>query len=171
MTIFLHYVLPLIIGIVIARWWLRIFRKLSIMDKPGNDLKNTRRPVPTMQGIFVYLAFFIIIAICFPVIFRSNIFRWLFVWTLPIIIFEFIEELRYIGKINRKIPTIFRLVWHILWAVLAIYVWWFGPQELLIWAHKFIIPQRWFALFFVVRSIICINAINRFDGIYAQASW
>lgn len=170
MTIFLHYVLPLIIGIVVARLWLLIFRKLHILDKPGNDLKNTRKPVPTMQGIFVYLAFFVIIAICFPVIFRSNIFRWLFVGTLPIIVFEFIEELRYIGKINRKIPTIFRLVWHILWAVLAIYVWGFGPQELLIWSHTFIIPQRGFAIFFVIWSIICINAINRFDGIYAQAS-
>lgn len=170
MTILFHYVLPLIIGIVVARLWLLIFRKLRILDKPGNDLKNTRKPVPTMQGIFVYLAFFAIIAICFPVIFRSNIFRWLFVGTLPIIIFEFIEELRYIWKINRKIPTIFRLVWHILWAILAIYVWWFGPQELLIWSHIFIVPVWWFALFFVLRSIVCINAINRFDGIYAQAS-
>jgi UDP-GlcNAc:undecaprenyl-phosphate GlcNAc-1-phosphate transferase len=170
MTIFLHYVLPLIIWVIIAWFGLFIFRKLNILDKPGADLINTRKWVPTMQGLWVYLSFFIIIAVCFPVIFRSNTFRWLFVWTLPIIVFEFIEELRYIGKINWKIPTIFRLIWHILWAVLAIYVWHFGPQELLIWAHKFMIPQRWFALFFVVRSIICINAINRFDGIYAQAS-
>ncbi len=170
MTIFFHYILPLIIWTLIAMFGLRCFRKLKIMDKPGNDLKNTRKPVPTMQGIFVYVAFFAIIAICFPVIFRSNIFRWLFVWTLPIIVFEFIEELRYIGKINRKIPTIFRLIWHILWAFLAIYVWGFGPQELLIWSQTFIIPVWWFALFFVLRSILCINAINRFDGIYAQAS-
>lgn len=32
------------------------------------------------------------------------------------------------------------------------------------------IPQWGFAIFFVLRSILCINAINRFDGIYAQAS-
>jgi UDP-GlcNAc:undecaprenyl-phosphate/decaprenyl-phosphate GlcNAc-1-phosphate transferase len=170
MTIVFHYVLPLIIGVVIAWLGLVIFRKLGVMDKPGADLVGTRKAVPTMQGIFVYLAFFVIIAICFPVIFRSTIFRWLFVGTLPIIVFEFIEELRYIGKIKRKIPTIFRLVWHILGAVLAVYVWHFGWQELLIGTYKLMIPQRWFAIFFVIWSIICINAINRFDGIYAQAS-
>lgn len=32
------------------------------------------------------------------------------------------------------------------------------------------IPQYLFSLFFVLWSILCINAINRFDGIYAQAS-
>jgi hypothetical protein len=31
-------------------------------------------------------------------------------------------------------------------------------------------PQWVLAIGFVARSIICINAINRFDGIYAQAS-
>lgn len=170
MTIVLHYLLPCVIAVILAWFGLFVFRKLRIMDKPGSDLVNTRKPVPTMQGVFVYLAFFVIIAICFPVIFRSNIFRWLFVGTLPIIIFEFIEELRYIGKINRKIPTIFRLIWHIIWAILAIYVWGFGAQEVLIWSHTFMIPQRWFAIFFVIWSIICINAINWFDGIYAQAS-
>ncbi len=170
MTIVFHYVLPLLIGAVIAWLGLFVFRKLGVMDKPGADLVWTRKAVPTMQGIRVYFSFFVIIAICFPVIFRSHIFWWLFVGTLPIIVFEFIEELRYIGKIKRKIPTAFRLVWHILGAILAIYVWHFGPQELLIWAHKFMIPQRGFALFFVIWSIICINAINRFDGIYAQAS-
>jgi UDP-GlcNAc:undecaprenyl-phosphate GlcNAc-1-phosphate transferase len=170
MTIFFHYVLPLAISIAIARLGLFVFRKLGVLDKPWTDLVNTRKSVPTMQGIFVYLAFFVIIAICFPVIFRSHIFRWLFIWTLPIIVFEFIEELRYIGKISWRIPTAFRLIWHVLGAVLAVYVWHFGAQELLIWSHTFIIPQRGFALFFIVWSIICINAINRFDGIYAQAS-
>lgn len=170
MTIVFHYVLPLVIWAIIAWLGLVIFRKLGVMDKPGADLVGTRKAVPTMQGIRVYLSFFVIIAICFPVIFRSNIFRGLFVGTLPIIVFEFIEELRYIGKIKRKIPTVFRLVWHILGAVLAIYVWHFGPQELLIGTYKLMIPQRGFAIFFVIWSIICINAINWFDGIYAQAS-
>ena len=31
-------------------------------------------------------------------------------------------------------------------------------------------PQWFFAIFFVIWSILCINAINWFDGIYAQAS-
>lgn len=55
MTIFIHYVLPLLIGVAVAWIGVMLFRKLRILDKPGNDLKNTRKPVPTMQGIFVYL--------------------------------------------------------------------------------------------------------------------
>ena len=31
-------------------------------------------------------------------------------------------------------------------------------------------PQRLLAIFFALWAILCINAINRFDGIYAQAS-
>ena len=31
-------------------------------------------------------------------------------------------------------------------------------------------PTRAVAIFFIVRSTLCINAINWFDGIYAQAS-
>lgn len=166
----MQYVWPVLIAAAVAIIWLRSFRKLRILDKPGSDLKNTRKPVPTMQGIFVYIGFFVIIAICFPSIFHNNIFRWLAIGSLPIILFEIIEELRYIGRISWKIPTIFRLLMHILWAFLAVYIWGFGPQELLIWTQIYIIPVWGFALFFVFRSILCINAINRFDGIYAQAS-
>ncbi|MEI8091260.1 MAG: hypothetical protein WCG98_03250 [bacterium] len=54
---------------------MRIFRKLHILDKPGTDLKNTRKPVPTMLGIVVYIAFFVIIGICFPDAFQSRMFR------------------------------------------------------------------------------------------------
>jgi len=45
-----------------------------------------------------------------------------------------------------------------------------GPQEILINGNIWIIPQRLFVIFFAFRTILCVNAINRFDGIYAQAS-
>lgn len=152
--------------------WLFIFKKLKFLDKPGNDLKNTRKPVPTMLWIFVYLWFFIIIYLIFPQYFDNNIVRWLLVWSLPIVILETLEELSYIWKIKFKINPIIRLLIHILWWILAVYIWWIWiGQELLIWDRKRIIPQRIFVIFFVIRSIICINAINRFDWIYAQASW
>lgn len=170
MQLFMHYLLPRIIGIAVlaaGRW---IFRKIKVLDKPGSDLKNTRKPVPTMLWVFVYISFFAIVALCFPDTFHSTLFRWLAIGSLPIIIFEIIEELQYLGKIQHKIPIVFRLLGHIIWAFLAVYIWHFGSQELLIWTYKLMIPQRGFALFFVLWSIICINAINRFDGIYAQAS-
>ena len=50
------------------------------------------------------------------------------------------------------------------------YVGHLGNQELLIGAHKFLVPERLFAIGFIFWSLLCINAINRFDGVYAQAS-
>lgn len=166
----MNYILVPLIAVAFARIGLKLFRRLKVLDKPGNDLKNTRKPVPTIQGIFVYLGFFVSIAILFPQYLHSNLFWWLIFGSLPIIIFELFEELHYIGKISWKVPPFFRLVGHIVGAVLAIWIWAIGPQELIINSHVYIIPQWIFALGFVGRSILCVNAINRFDGIYAQAS-
>lgn len=167
----MQYILVPVIAIAMAFIGLKLFRRLKVLDKPGNDLKNTRKPVPTIQGVFVYLGFFVAIGLLFPHYLHNNLFRWLLFWSLPIVIFELFEELNYIGKINFKIPPMFRLVGHVAGALLAIRIGNFGPQELIINGHIWIMPQRLMAVFFALRSILCINAINRFDGIYAQASW
>jgi hypothetical protein len=69
--------------------------------------------VPTIQGIFVYLGFFIIVALLFPGYLHNNLFWGLFFGSLPIVVFEFFEELNYIGKISFKVPPSLRLVGHI----------------------------------------------------------
>jgi len=149
---------------------IRIFRKLWFLDKPGNDLKNTRKPVPTIVGIFTYLGFFAIIAILFPEYLSNSLFWWLMIWSFPIVLVQLLDELRYIDKIKFSLPSWVRLLSHILGAILAVYIWWFQWQEILIGSFKWIMPQWFFAIFFVAWSILCINAINWFDGIYAQAS-
>lgn len=166
----MNYLLVPIIAVVIAFAGLKLFRWRNILDKPGNDLKNTRKPVPTIQGIFVYLWFFIIVALLFPQYLHNNLFWGLFVGSLPIVVFELFEELNYIGKISFKVPPSLRLVGHVAWALLAVWIGSFAPQEILINGHMRIIPQRILALGFALWAILCINAINRFDGIYGQAS-
>lgn len=164
------YILTLIIAIIIAIIGLLLFKKLKVLDKPGNDLKNTRKPVPTMQGIFVYIGFFVIIAILFPQYLHNNLFLWLLFWSLPIVIVELIEELSYIDIIKYKIHPRIRLLAHIAGGILAVYIGQIGNQEFIISWQIYHIPQYLFAWMFVIWSILCINAINRFDGIYAQAS-
>lgn len=67
--------LYILIGVVIINiLGIRIFRKLGILDKPGNDLKNTRKPVPTILGVFVYLGFFGIVAVLFPEYLSNRLF-------------------------------------------------------------------------------------------------
>ncbi len=166
----LNYILVPVIAVAIAFIGLKLFRWLKILDKPGNDLKNTRKPVPTIQGVFVYLGFFITVAILFPHYLHNNLFWGLLFGSLPIVIFELLEELNYIGKIKFKIPPSLRLVGHLAGALLAVWIGAIWPQEIILNGNVFVIPQWLLALGFVGRSILCINAINRFDGIYAQAS-
>lgn len=166
----MNYLLVPIIAVIVAFLGLKLFRWWKILDKPGNDLKNTRKPVPTIQGIFVYLWFFIIVALLFPGYLHNNLFWGLFFGSLPIVVFEFFEELNYIGKIKFKVPPSLRLVGHIGWALLAVRIGGFGAQEIIISGYVWAIPQWLVAWGFVIWSILCINAINRFDGIYAQAS-
>ena len=45
----MKYVLVPLIAVAVAFVGLRLFRWMKILDKPGNDLKNTRKPVPTIQ--------------------------------------------------------------------------------------------------------------------------
>lgn len=51
-----------------------LFRKLKVLDKPGSDLKNTRKPVPTLQGIFVILALVAGIGVIYPTYFSEPLF-------------------------------------------------------------------------------------------------
>lgn len=166
----MNYLFVPIIAVAIAFIGLKLFRWWKVLDKPGNDLKNTRKPVPTIQGIFVYLGFFIIVALLFPEYLHNNLFWGLIVGSLPIVVFELMEELNYIGKISFKVPPSLRLVGHIGWALLAVWIGSFAPQEISINGQLWIIPQWLLAGWFALRAILCINAINRFDGIYAQAS-
>jgi UDP-N-acetylmuramyl pentapeptide phosphotransferase/UDP-N-acetylglucosamine-1-phosphate transferase len=78
--------------------------------------------------------------------------------------------LHYIGKITFKVPPIGRLLGHIVGALLAVRIGSIGPQEFIINGQIRIMPQRLLAIFFALWAILCINAINRFDGIYGQAS-
>lgn len=166
----MKYVLVPFIAVAFAWIGLTLFRWLKVLDKPGNDLKNTRKPVPTIQGVFVYIGFFAIVAILFPQYLHSNLFWWLILGSLPIVIFELFEELSYLGKISFKIHPALRLIGHIAGALLAVWIGNIWSQELIISGHIYLIPQRLVAIGFVWWSILCINAINRFDGIYAQAS-
>lgn len=166
----MNLLFSLIWAVAVSLFGIRIFRKIWILDKPGNDLKNTRKPVPTILGVFIYLGFFGIVAILFPEYLGNNLFWGLMIWGLPIVVVQLLDELRYIDKIKFSLPSWVRLLSHIIWAVLAVYIWWFQGQEILIWSWSWMMPQWFFAIFFVIWSILCINAINWIDGINAQAS-
>lgn len=95
--------------------------------------------------------------------------QWLFVWSLILLIIATRDETHYIlGK--KDIPAWFRLLIQIIAIIVAIYIGNIWIDERVFKGMIVPIPQRLFVLFFVIRSMICINAINRFDGVYGQAS-
>lgn len=168
----MQYVLLFLLIFVIFILWLYFFKKIWFLDRPGADLKWIRGPVPTLMGIFAYISFVLWIRLFFPEIFSTNIFLWLSLWVLPILFVEFLEELGYMWRVKFRTPQIVRLLAHILWAILAVYIWWIWIwQELLIWDFVWYIPQYIFVAFFVLWTMLCINAINWIDWINWQASW
>lgn len=166
------YIFSFVLIAVIFGIWLFTFKKFKILDRPWADLKWVRWPVPTLMWIFAYLSLFFVIWILHPQIFWSKLFLWLILWILPILLVELIEELGYMQRLKFRVPQRLRLLTHIGSAILAVYVWWIWVwQELVFGSFVRHIPQWIFVIFFVIRSMICINAINWIDWINAQASW
>ena len=156
---------------IIAAWlWWFLFKKFNLLDKPWSDLKNTRKPVPTLQGIFVILIFALWVLIVYPEYYSNPLFLWLLIPWVLIWVVETIEELSYLWKFP-KIPPFMRLIVHLIAAFLAVRIGWIGNQELVFWDMVYHIPNRIFTIAFMIWTMFCINAINWFDGIYAQWSW
>ena len=70
----MQYFLLFIITLLIAIAGVLIFKKFKVLDKPGSDLKNTRKPVPTLQGIFVILCVIVGVGIVYPEYFSNPLF-------------------------------------------------------------------------------------------------
>lgn len=167
----LNYILSFCLVVIVFILWLFVFKKCKILDRPGADLKWVRWPVPTLMWIFAYLSLILVILMFFPDMFSNKLFLGLILWVLPIIIVELIEELWYMWRLKFRIPQRIRLLAHIWWAILAVYVWWIWEwQELVFWDFVWKFPQWIFVIFFVIWSMLCINAINWIDGINGQAS-
>ena len=166
----MQYFLLFIITLLIAIAGVLIFKKFKVLDKPGSDLKNTRKPVPTLQGIFVILSVIVGVGIVYPEYFSNPLFLGLLIPWMLIGIVEMVEELSYLWKFP-KIPPFVRLIVHFLSAFLAVWIGGIGDQELVIGSGiVYQIPNRVFTIAFMLWTMFCINAINRFDGIYAQGS-
>lgn len=166
----MNYLLIVVIAVLCLVVWRFLFKKRWILDKPGVDNKERKKGVPTMLGIFVYLAFFLIVGFVYPSFFQSQIFWWLMAWATVIVVFEILDELSYLGRIKFKLNPVVRLWTHILASVVAVYVGWIEMKERIVNGHTLLIPKRLFVWLFSVWSIVCINAINWFDWVYAQAS-
>ena len=155
----------------LSRCGIKLFRKLNILDKPWKDLKWTRKPVPTMQWIVVYLIFLIIIALFFPEMRTNRLLLGFLAWGTLIVIVEIITELEYIWKIKFKIPAWARFLVHLIAACLALYISGIGNFEFVIWWNTIAVPQWVLYILFALRSTFVTNSVNWIDWINAQWNW
>ncbi len=122
-----------------------------------------------MQWLVLYAIFVIVVSLFFPQWWMMDLFQWLFAWVTVLLVVTAIDEYLYIrGK--RDLPAWIRLLAQLLAAVLAIGLWGLAMDERVFQWVVITIPFVVFVWFFLVRSLLCINAINWFDGVYGQAS-
>lgn len=158
-----------VVSVVLSLLWLRWFRRLGILDRPGADIIPSRKPVPTMQWLVLYGIFVVLVFLFYPGWRSLSLFQWLFAGITILLVVTGIDEWMYIrGK--KDLPAIVRLFAQILAAVVAIWVWGIAMDERVFQWVVVSIPFLVFAWFFVFWSLLCINAINWFDGVNGQAS-
>lgn len=165
----MEFILPIVTTIGIAALGLLLFRKYSILDKPGPDIIPKRKPVPTMQGIFVFIAIVVWFGVWFPEYMANSIVQWLLVGCAILLAIAAWDERRYIHA-RPDIPAWIRLLVQIAAICIALYIGNVRIPERTFQGMIVVVPKIVFALFFVCRAMLCINAINRFDGVYGQAS-
>ncbi len=156
----------------VALWWLVLFGRLWILDKPGPDVPKRPR-VPTFQGIFMMLLIVITSYVYLPesVSFAVGTpFAGMLWWLVLIIVVNVIDE---VGRnVNKKyrIPAWIRLLIQAMAGVLAYAMSGVGIHSLVLpWWE---IPLSTFSqiVFTVARFWLFCNAINWFDGIYGLAT-
>jgi UDP-N-acetylmuramyl pentapeptide phosphotransferase/UDP-N-acetylglucosamine-1-phosphate transferase len=166
----MHYLWMLLVIILLARLGLFLFRKWNILDKPGVDIQHTRKSVPTLQGIFVYLITLVVIALFQPAFFSSSLVQGFLVGGSLIMLVELFAELEYMGRIKRKFPPWLRFGVHMVAACVALWISGISGYELIIFDQVFVLPNWVLYGAFAVWSVFVINAVNWIDGIYAQGN-
>jgi len=166
----MQYILAWLISIIIIVIGLYLSRRRWILDKPGPDIKPARKWVPTMQGAVAYVAILAALTILIPQRRTNSIVLWFVVWITILIIVATRDECAYLYK-TKDVPMILRLLTQVVAAGVAIYISG-GIMDERVFRDEIVqIPKAVFMIGFIVRTMLCINAINWFDGVYGLASW
>lgn len=166
----MQYILAWAISLIIIFAGLYISKRLWILDRPGPDIKPARKGVPTMQGAVAYIAILTALTILIPQWRTNSIVLWFVVWITILIIVATRDECAYLYKI-KDVPMILRLLTQMIAAGVAIYISGGIMDERIFRGEILQIPTGLFMAGFIIRTMLCINAINRFDGVYGLASW
>ncbi|MBS8121571.1 MraY family glycosyltransferase [Candidatus Vampirococcus lugosii] len=160
LTYFLIFTFALFIGF----FGIFIFKKLSILDKPGPDIIPARNPVPNIQGIFLFIGILSSVFIFFPNYFFQKEILILFISGSLLVIISLIDAFK---NLNPKI----RLLVQVLVVSITFFFAGVGIFEIslpIIGEVQF--PIIISLILTIIWFIGFINAINWFDGVNSLAS-
>ncbi len=155
--------ISLIIGISVARLWLIISRHFGILDDPRRAKVYKRDRIPTVQGVTLFVAFVLSVLATSRYAPLNEYILYMIAGATGLVIMSTIE-------VFIKISALIRLLLQFIIVGLVV---WFGWLEMeLIQLGQFTVEfgKPLGIIISFVRFILCINAINRFDGIEWQTS-
>ncbi len=166
-----------IVVVFVALLWLVIARSFGVLDKPGRDI-SARKPVPTIQGIFLCIGLILSVLIWLPEYATHPKVRPFLVGTWALMILFAVDEWLSLWKTNRLnlahlvdvIPSRVKLVLQLWILLFVIVLTWLGEREIEALGIMIQVPIRLWTLFTLGWFILFINAINWFDYAYGQAS-
>lgn len=168
MSSLIMFVLYAAVVIIVALLGLKLFRQLSILDRPGKDWIPPRLfKVPNFQWIVLIAGFWIGLLLFFPDILLHSKIAWMLYLATGYGVFNFINDI-----IDRKgdmtgIAPLYRLIIQILFVSAYIYITW-------IYTNISFFGFELYPLFGFVFSLVWIlgfiNAINFFDGVNSMTA-
>ncbi len=158
----------IILAILLVSFFLFLSKKIKLLDKPHlyEDTRGTRKPVPTVQWVFLFLIFVILLFLFHKEVFFSSQILPFVIWWWILMLIWFLDDV----AIGVRLPVWFRFLVQILVSVWVVY---FANLERMsvsfLW-NEINFGESLGLIISSLRFIICINAINWFDWINAQTS-
>lgn len=154
------------VTLVLGGLWLS--KKIGLLDKPHlyADTRWTRWPVPTVQGLFLRIIAAIVVSLFFPHLRFTNHGQAVLIGSLFLMVSGFIDDC----AIGIRLPTVVRFGIQLLIAVGAVWRWDLSIWHITRWTNTYYSPAWLGMSISVMWFIVCINAMNFFDGVHGQAS-
>lgn len=166
MSFSVFFIILLSSFIVFGGVW--IAKKIWLLDKPHlyADTRGTRGPVPTVQGLFLWLWVVIVVTIFFPHLWTTNHRQAIALGSFVLMISGFLDDC----AIGVRLPVGIRFFLQFLVVLFAVWRWNLSLEQITVGTNIYYLPSRLGYGISTFWFLLCINAMNFFDCVHGQAS-
>lgn len=160
----INYILIFILSTLIGWFWIWLFNKLQILDKPWPDIIPSRNPVPSIQWIFLILWFILLVFVFYRDYFLHKEFLWLLIWWWIVWLVSVVD-------LFKSLSPKFRLIVQVLISIISFIFWAWIYSIVMPSGELYVLPISIALIISIIWIIWFINAVNWFDWINSLASW